>query len=364
MTDVRLKRDDLHRFGVALAEAQGMRPHDARTLADIMVACDARGIRSHGMYRMSSYLRRMAEGGIDPKARPEIIRESAATMLVDAHNASGYVASKFAMEQAIELARGSGIGAVGVRNSNHFGAAGAYALQAAQAHMIGIVSTNAPATMAPWGGIANLLGNNPIAFAAARANGDPFVFDFALSQVAKGWIRLAFAAKREIPQGWAMDAQGRPTTDSAEAMRGLLAPIGTYKGTGLSIAMDILAGLLVGSTPSAELPHQESRDRPGNVGHFFIALDVSRFLAPDEFERKVGALLDRVEQSARAVGIERILIPGKIESDKERAADRDGVAIAAETWTELLADATRLAVTAPHPIEEAYARPGGIEPPT
>jgi len=346
-TPVRRPSETLLDFGMALAQAQGMNAGDARTLVEIMVRCDARGISSHGLYRLPSYLRRMAAGGIDPKARPEIIRESGATALVDAHHASGYVASRFAMDKAVALAEQFGVGAVGVRNSNHFGAAGAYVLQAAERGMIGIATTNAPACMAPWGGITQMLGNNPIAFAAPRANGDPFVLDFALSQVAKGWVRLAFAAKRAIPSGWAMDAQGRPTTDSAEAMRGLLTPIGMYKGTGLSIAMDLLAGLLVGSKSSGELAPQETTDVPGIVGHFFIALQIERFIALDDFQTKAGAMLDRIQNSTRAIGVDRILIPGKIEADKERAAAREGIALAAETWNELLKEAQRLGVAPP-----------------
>ncbi|MBV8222689.1 MAG: Ldh family oxidoreductase, partial [Candidatus Eremiobacteraeota bacterium] len=124
---VRVQPSRLLEFGVALAQAQGMSAEDARTLVEIMVRCDARGVSSHGMYRLPTYLRRMAAGGIDPKARPELVRESAATAVVDARNASGYVASRFAMQKAIELAKAHGIAAVGVRNSNHFGAAGAYA---------------------------------------------------------------------------------------------------------------------------------------------------------------------------------------------------------------------------------------------
>jgi LDH2 family malate/lactate/ureidoglycolate dehydrogenase len=344
---VRIRGDALLAFGVALARAQGMSEEDARTLVEIMVRCDARGIRSHGMYRLPMYLKRMAAGGIDPTARPQIKSESGATALVDGCNASGYVASRFAMRKAVDLARRYGAGAVGVRNSNHFGAAGAYALDAAEAGFIGIVTTNAPACMAPWGSITQMLGNNPIAFAAPRKDGDPFVLDFALSQVAKGWVRLAHAARRPIPPGWALDAQGRPTTDSAEAMRGLLVPIGMYKGTGLSIAMDILAGILVGSGPSADLPHQEKTEAPGLVGHFFLALDIARFIALDEFSRQVGALLDRIERAARAVGVDRILVPGKIEADKERIAARDGITLARETWNELQNAAERLGVPEP-----------------
>jgi LDH2 family malate/lactate/ureidoglycolate dehydrogenase len=344
---VRQPAQTLLAFGVELAEAQGMNAADARTLVEIMVRCDARGISSHGLYRLPSYLAKMVAGGIDPKARPEIIRESGATALVDAHHASGYVAARFAMGKAVSLAEQLGIGAVGVRNSNHFGAAGAYVLQAAERGMIGIATTNASACMAPWGGITRMLGNNPLAFAAPRTNGDPFVLDFALSQVAKGWVRLAYAAKRAIPSGWAMDAQGHPTTDSAEAMRGLLAPIGMYKGTGLSIAMDLLAGLLVGSTSSGELAPHESTDVPGTTGHFFLALQIERFIALDDFQAKAGAMLDRVENSARAIGVDRILIPGKFEADKERAATRDGITIAAETWNALLKEAQRLGVSPP-----------------
>ncbi|MBV8601522.1 MAG: Ldh family oxidoreductase [Candidatus Eremiobacteraeota bacterium] len=348
---VALEPYGLERFAVALACAQGMHADDAATLAEILLRCDLRGIRSHGMVRLPVYLRRMAAGGIDPAATPEIVRESGATALVDAHNANGHVAARFAMRKAIELAERHGIGAVGERNSNHFGPSGEYALQAAAAGMIGIVSTNAAPCMAPWGGIAPILGNNPIAFAAPRADGDPFVLDFALSQVAKGWVRLAFAAGRAIPAGWAMDAQGRPTTDAAAAMKGLLNPIGAYKGTGLSIAMDILCGILVGSTASADLPHQENVALPGNVGHFFIAIQIERFIAPDEFERSVGALLDRVEGARRAPDTDAILIPGKIEGDKERAAAARGyVELAAETWSELLREAERLGVGAPTPL--------------
>ncbi|MGH7715858.1 MAG: Ldh family oxidoreductase [Vulcanimicrobiaceae bacterium] len=345
---VRQSTDTLLAFGSELAQAQGMNAEDARTLVEIMVRCDARGVSSHGIYRLPSYLRKMAGGGIDPKARPEIVRESAATAVVDAHHASGYVAGRFAMSKAVTLAEQFGIGAVGVRNSNHFGATGAYVLQAAECGMIGIATTNASACMAPWGGITRMLGNNPLAFAAPRAGGDPFVLDFALSQVAKGWVRLAHAAKRAIPAGWAMDAQGRPTTDSAEAMRGLLAPIGMYKGTGLSIAMDLLAGLLVGSTSSAELAPHESTDVPGTTGHFFLALQIERFIALTSFQAKAGAMLDRIENSARATGVDRILIPGKFEADMERLAAHDGITIALETWNELLKDARRLGVTPPH----------------
>jgi LDH2 family malate/lactate/ureidoglycolate dehydrogenase len=344
---VRRRGDDLLAFGIALSRAQGMEERDARTLVEIMVRCDARGIHSHGLYRLPTYLRRMAKGGIDPKARPEIVRESSATALVDACNATGYVASRFAMEKAVALAHSFGVGAVGVRNSNHFGAAGAYALQAAEEGMIGIATTNAPSCMAPWGSITQMLGNNPIAFAAPRANGDPFVLDFALSQVAKGWVRLAFAARRPIPPGWAMDAEGQPTTDSAEAMRGLLVPIGMYKGTGLSIAMEILSGLLVGAPASADLPHQERLDLPGAVGHFFLAIEIERFISQSELKAKVASLLDRIEGAARAVGVERVLIPGKIEADKERAAERDGITLASETWKELLSEAERLQVPLP-----------------
>ena len=346
-TTVRIDPAALTDFGIALGRAQGLSEEDARTLVEIMVRTDARGIRSHGMMRLPTYLRRMEAGGIDPKAKPEVIQEFGATALIDAHNASGYVASRFAMDKAIALARQFGIGAVGERNSNHFGAAGAYAMQAAQAGMIGIVTTNAAPCMAPWGSIAQMLGNNPIAFAARRKDGDMFVLDFALSQVAKGWVRLAFAAGRAIPAGWALDAEGQPTTDSAKAMTGLLNPIGMYKGTGLSIAMDILAGLLVGSTASADLPHQETYSSPGAVGHFFIALDVTRFAPVDAFESKVGALLDRVERAVRAPGFERVLVPGKIEAGKERTVERNGTEIAVETWNELLADAERLGVQPP-----------------
>lgn len=349
-TKVRLPAGRLLGFGISLAEAQGMNPTDARTLVEIMVRCDARGVSSHGVYRLPTYLRRMAAGGIDPKARPAVVRASGATAVVDARNASGYVAARFAMERALELATTYGIGAVGVRNSNHFGAAGAYALQAAESGTIGLVTTNAAACMAPWGGITQMLGNNPIAIAAPRHGGDPFVLDFALSQVAKGWIRLAHAAKRPIPTGWAMDAQGRPTTDSAEAMRGLLVPIGMYKGTGLSIAMEILSGVLAGAPISADLPHQEKGlEVAGAVGHFLLAVQIERFIALDAFEASVGKLLDRVESSARALGVERVLVPGKFEAEKERAAQREGVLIAAETWRELLDDAARLGVDAPQP---------------
>ncbi|MBV8149936.1 MAG: Ldh family oxidoreductase, partial [Candidatus Eremiobacteraeota bacterium] len=225
--------------------------------------------------------------------------------------------------------------------------AGAYALQAAEAGMVGIVTTNAPPVMAPWGSLTRMLGNNPIAIAAPRAEGDAFLLDFALSQVAKGWVRLAAAARRPIPAGWAMDAQGQPTTDSAAAMDGLLVPIGMYKGTGLSIAMDILTGFLAGSPPSADLPDQSRHDVPGNVAHFFIALDIARFVPLEEFTSKVAALLARVEGAARALGVDRILLPGKIEADKERVARREGLDIALETWNELKADATRLGVEAP-----------------
>jgi LDH2 family malate/lactate/ureidoglycolate dehydrogenase len=240
--------DRLRAFAAGLLAACGVPEADAATAAAILVEADLRGVHSHGVLGLLVYTKRLRAGGIAPRASISVAADRGAALLVDGGNGLGQVVGAAAMGRAIARARETSVALVGVRNSNHLGMNGAYAMMALPHDMIGFV-TNAGSgnLLAPWGGVEALLGTNPIALAVPAGEEPPPVLDMAMSQVSKGKITLAAArGEASIPAGWAMNRRGETTTDTREAMEGLLVPIGGYKGAGLSFMTGLLAGVWVG----------------------------------------------------------------------------------------------------------------------
>ena len=220
----------------------GVDADKAHLVSDSMVKADLRGVSSHGVTRTRIYVDRIRRGLVDPKAAPEIIRERAATALLDAKNGIGQVVSQYAIEIAIKKAREVGVGFVGVAHSNHFGMAAYYTLQAVGEGMIGVAMTNAPATMAPWGARLPYMGTNPLSVAVPADKRLPIVLDMATSVVARGKIILAAQKGEKIPEGWAIDKEGRVTTDPKAALEGAVLPFGGPKGSAIAILIDVLSG--------------------------------------------------------------------------------------------------------------------------
>jgi LDH2 family malate/lactate/ureidoglycolate dehydrogenase len=251
---------------------------------------------------------------------------------------------------AIEFAKVHGIGAVAVRNSNHFGTAMFYSLMGPPAGCIVLVATNASPAMAPWGGREKRVGTNPWSIAAPVAGRAPLALDIANTAVARGKIYLARQRGEPIPKDWALDAEGRPTTDAERAIAGLVAPMAGHKGYGIAVMIDLLAGVLSGSAFGAAVHGPYEPAAPSGAGHLMIALDIAAFLPVAEFEARSARLVDELKSAPRADGIDEIFYPGEQEARRAEQAARDGLHLPALTCQDLMALARELGV-AVEPIE-------------
>lgn len=311
----------LTEFCTAVFQAAGVPAAVAATVAESLVYADLRGVESHGVLRMEIYLRRAAEGMVDPNASIAILEDGGATVLLDGGNNFGAHVGREALRIGTERASAHGIAGVGVRGSNHFGTAAYFAEGAARSGFGAIVVSNASQTMPPHGGMRAFIGTNPFALAFPTGNDRPFVLDMATSQVARGKILSAAKRGERIPPGWGIDSQGRPTTEAQAALDGAVLPLGGAKGSGLSMGIDILSGVLTGAGfgPSVRNMYENWRD-PQNVGHFFILIDLSRFAPVRLFTERLGEYIALLKAEPRATGVDEILYAGEYE--QRLAADR------------------------------------------
>lgn len=306
----------------------GMREADAAVLTDSLLAANLRGVDSHGITRMLSvYVKRIQMGLMNTATRLDIVRERASTALIDCHNSIGQVGAHFAMQQAIEKAKRTGTAFVATTHSNHYGAAAYWAMMALSHGMIGISAVNAPATVAPTGGCQPIFGTNPFAIAVPAGKDIPFVLDMSTTLVARGRIILYARQGKQLEPGWAFDAMGRPTTDPEVAMRGLLAPMGGYKGYGLAFAIDILSGIMTGSNFGRHFPGMlaENLESPTDVGGVFVALDIESFMDLPEFTARMESAFADVRACDKAEGVDRIYTPGEMEHETALQRIRDGI---------------------------------------
>ena len=324
----------------------GMSAADARLLADSLAQADLRGIHSHGVMRVPDYVDKLTVGGVDPRGRPSVVRERLGAVVVDAGNAMGQIAAAFAMGLAVERARATGIAMVAVSGSNHCGAMDYWVRMAVQAGMIGIAATNALPTMAPWGGTSKIVGLNPIGIGIPAGDQPPFVLDAALGATAHGKMRIYKQKGQPIPEGWAFDGEGRPTTDVDAALAGLIQPIGQHKGIGLAMAMGILSTLLSGAGYGTESGNMVDGARPGADGQFYAAIDISAFEDPARFAERMQKVIRQYHASPPAPGFARTWVPGHLEADFEARYRRDGIPLNAETLSGIAAAAGRLGVAA------------------
>jgi len=326
----------LQGFCVEAFRAAGLGAEDSALVSRNLIEAELRGIGSHGVMRLSTYLRKMKEGGFNPKPAVRVLRERSGMALLDADDGLGAVVGARAMKLCIEKARNAGIAAVSVRNANHYGYAAFYGKMALEAGMIGITCCNTPAKMAVYGGAENMLGTNPLCIAVPAT--EPYIFDGATSVVARGKIMYYSIAGLPIPQHWAVDLDGRPTADAKVALKGVQLPFGDYKGSGIAIAVEILSAALSGARFSYAANELFSDyDKPQGLGFFFAALDVSAFAEPEDFRAGMDELLGRLRASKKAVGHEEIVMPGELESRAEKENLRNGIALPPELEKDLAA---------------------------
>lgn len=306
-------------------EACNMSSADARLLADTLVYADMSGINSHGVLRMPEYIKKLTVDGVNAQGKPHVVRSFGGCLVIDGNNSMGQIGMSFAMDQVINKANEHGIAAAGIRGSNHSGAMAYFAAQALDHDMIGIATTNALPTMAPWGGAEKLLGINPLGFAIPAGDKLPIIYDAAFSGSSHGKIRIYEQKRLALPEGWALDSQGRPTTDPTAAIAGLLAPIGGFKGTGLAMIMGILSSMLSGAAYGLELGNMVDGPTAGLDGHFVAAIKVEAFEDVARFKERVDGAIQQIHDCRLADGHDRIYAPGEIEAIRRAEYTRDGV---------------------------------------
>jgi LDH2 family malate/lactate/ureidoglycolate dehydrogenase len=315
----------------AVFRACGMSAGDADLLAGSLVAADQRGIHSHGVLRVPDYAKKLTRDGVDPRGRPSVASRVGAAIVVDGGNAMGQVAMAFAMDRAVEAAAEHGVAFVAVGHSNHCGAMDQWAMRALPHGMIGIAGTNALPTMAPWGGLDKLVGMNPLAVAFPAGEEPPLVLDIAFGMTAHGKIRVYEQKGHPIPEGWATDAQGRPTTDPAAAIDGLILPAAGHKGIGLAVMVGMLSTFLSGAGYGLESGNMEEGAYPGRDGQFCAAIRVDAFRPLEEVRARADAVSRQIQAARRAEGVERLYPPGLLEAEFERRYAAEGIPLNAQT---------------------------------
>ncbi len=322
-------------FATKVYAAVGMPGEDARLAADTLVQADLWGHQSHGVMRLSWYVARLKAGVCDPVAKPEQVVDAGAIGLIDGHDAMGQVLTAHAMQDAIRRAKAHGIGAVGLRNSNHFGTAMYFTLMAARAGCIGFLSTNASPAMAPWGGRRKMVGTNPWSWAAPAGSLAPMVLDIANTGVARGKIYLARQKGQTIPEGWAIDADGAPTTDPAAAIDGIILPMAQHKGYAIAVMMDMLSGVLTGSAFGAGVHGPYQTQHRSGAGQMIIALDVAAIQPLAEFGARMGSYIAELKSVPLAQGFEEIVYPGELEARNEAKYRTEGLTLPDDTIEDL-----------------------------
>ncbi|KYO68081.1 Ldh family oxidoreductase [Thermovenabulum gondwanense] len=304
----------------------GETKENAEVISEILVNADMRGVSTHGTYLLKVISMRVEGGQLKLPTLPKVISDKEATAVIDGMDGIGMVAGKMAVDIAVEKAKKYGVGMSLICNTNNVGCLGVYTQRAAKEGMIAIMSCNAAPAMAPWGAAEKFLGTNPIAISIPGKD-TIFTSDMATSVVARGKIREASRKGIKIPDNWALDSEGRPTTDPEEALKGTLMPIGGPKGSSLAMAVDIISGILSGSGYGNQLKSFHVLEGPTRVGASAIMIDVSHFMELEKFKELVEGYFTAIKALKKAQGVEEILIPGEIEFRKEQKSLEDGIEI-------------------------------------
>jgi L-2-hydroxycarboxylate dehydrogenase (NAD+) len=347
----RFALEDLETFAASLLVGAGVPDDRARMAAAHLLTADLWGVESHGVARLASYVNRLKAGLIDPAADATVERELASTLALNGNNGLGLLIGPEAMKRTIAKAQETGICMTTVRHSNHFGIAGAYAAMAAEQGLGGWAMTNAGKLVVPLNGSQPMLGTNPMGFAVPTGSGQPLVVDISTSTVAWGKIEIARRAGVPIPLGWAVDAEGNPTTDP-HAVKGLTVlggnhELGGHKGYGLSLMVETYCGPLAGNAWGYRIAQSTSTGAQPGIGHMFLAWRVDAFREPAEFLADMDQMLADMRScppSANAPGA-RVIIPGDPEHEAEARNRELGVPVRKPVLDELAVAAATVGVT-------------------
>ena len=339
-----IRSTELARFAEKILLAAGTPPPKAAVVVACLISSNLRGVDSHGIQLLPFYIDQLLAGEMDAQADGRVISEAGACMVFEGQNAIGQWVAETCCAHAVRMAREHGLGIVVARESNHFGPAAWWAQKMRNAGQIGIVMCNASPIVPPWQGREGRLGTNPICMSVPG----PWLLDMATTTVAAGRVFKAFLnGEPEVPAGWAFDSTGVPTTNTAEAYKGMLMPLGGYKGSGLAMMVEILCSVLGGGAMATEVGGIRFRGKKVRVSQMFLAIEVSRFLPVEEFTARVERLVALMKSTPRAPGFDEVLVAGDPEWRTEAERRERGIPIAEGNWEALCAAGRRVGVTAP-----------------
>jgi uncharacterized oxidoreductase len=332
----RLRADTLHALVVRACEKMGARREDAEQVATSLVRANLCGYDSHGVHRLVQYHEWWKKGLLDPTGRPIVVQETSFAAKVDGGQTFGPVVAGFATGVAIKKAQEAGIGIVTVTRSTQVGRLADYAETIQQAGLIGLVTVNdcgGGQSVVPWGGMEPRLATNPIAMGVPGAKGPGILFDFATSAAAFGKVRQLLFREEPVPQGWLIDASGKPSTDPSclfAEPRGALLPAGGHKGYALSLAVEVLSGILSGAGFSCPGPTPEQMN-----GMFILALNVAWFVPLDQFRKQVDQLTAYIKSARPLPGGGPVLIPGEPDREEAERRMREGIPFSEQAWAKV-----------------------------
>lgn len=325
---MRIPAAKLHDGIVRILTKAGASAAQAGSAARHMVWCESVGRHNFGIERITIHVKRLKAGVIDGAAEPLVEQLGPSLARLDAKAAIGFHAAERGMEEAIRMARDTGVGIVGVTNSNFFGAGAYYVSMAAEAGMVSLALSNSFPKVVAHGGLKPVLGTNPFAFGAPRANGEHLLFDTATSALAGSTVREHMENGTPLPEGLAIDKLGHPITDPEKVAAGALLPFGGPKGFGLSLLVEILAGVITGAGVSDGVASMYGDfERNGNNGHFLMAIDISRFMTMDDYYARFDSLVSLIKGSG-----DNVLLPGEVRWQHWRDAQQHGVDIDGDKW--------------------------------
>lgn len=359
---MRVARSELIRFCRDVFIKLGVPDQEASDSAEVLVAADARGIASHGVGRLWRYVSGIRAGIMQVDCQPRIIHETPLSVVIDANGAMGMGLSKRTMERVIKKAETTGTAFASIRDSNHFGIAGFYAEMAAHHEMIGICMTNTAALGVPTFGRSAMFGTNPIAFSAPASEGRLFTLDMATTCVTRGKVEVYDREGKALPPGWAVDTEGRGTSDAHQLLDDMLYQrgggmlplggegelLGGHKGYALAVLVDILTAVTSGGLFGQAV--RDSAATSARVCHFFGAFRIDLFRDPDEFKQDLGRMLDQLVSTKPAEGCERVYYAGMKEHEAEMECSRIGIPLSKSVFGQLSGIADELSLPFPPPF--------------
>jgi LDH2 family malate/lactate/ureidoglycolate dehydrogenase len=335
---------ELTRFSEEILLAAGVPAKKAAVVSTSLVASNLRGVDSHGIQLLPFYIDQLLAGDVDPHAQGRVVSEAGSCMVFDGQNTLGQWVAEQCCGHAVRIAAVHGMAMVVARESNHFGAAAWWAQKMRAAGQIGIVMCNASPIVPPWQGCEGRVGTNPICMSVPG----PWLLDMATTTVAAGRIFKAFLNKQpEIPAGWAFDSEGVPTTDTQKAYKGMLMPLGGYKGSGLALMVEILCSVLSGGAMATEVGGIRVRGRNARTCQMFMAIDIARFMPLEQFTARVEQLVALIKSTPAAPGYDEVMVAGDPEWRTEAERRENGIPIADGNWDMLTKAAARVKVATP-----------------